>query len=515
LNTDNKKVVKGIIALAAIVSVVLLAMATWLAVRYRQEPIIELFGFRQTQTALTSYWACRGGLGAAYWTPVAGYPWAIPMEFPIYQWIVSIVGCSSTATLDEVGRLTSYVFWVACFAPVWLIFRRLFGVSARLYFWIFSALFVSAPLYLFWGRTFLMETAALFFTLMYVAYALEMSLGRDRWRDALLTGVFLTLAVLQKSTTVLPMLVFAPLYLWMIRGSLREFGDLSPRLWRAVVAYLVPVLIGFAWVKYSDHVKTFNALGIRLTSSALSSWNFGTLEGRLSKALWVDVIWRRVAAENIAGILGVFVILVGFIFAPRRRMHIACGVGFYLLFFMVFENLLFVHLYYPVSNTIYLIFALAVAIGGLIENHPKLSVLVTIAFAAAIALNLRAFFGGELYAAESRAFDGGDTILAPAKYVREHTSKADPIIIYGEDWSSEIPYYAERRSFAVPKWFHDYLGVLDAPSKYFDQNPDAILVCGDALNDKALATKIAAEYQAWSRATVSQCAIYVNTLAKN
>ncbi|SAL06434.1 hypothetical protein AWB81_07588 [Caballeronia arationis] len=354
----------------------------------------------------------------------------------------------------------------------------------------------------------MMETAALFFTLMYLAFALEMSFGRDRWRDALLTGTFLTLAILQKATTVLPMLVFALLYLWIIRGSLRERADFSSVLGRAVVAYLVPFIIGFAWVKYSDHVKMANELGKYLTSSALNAWNFGTLKDRVSAALWVDVIWRRVAAENIAGILGPLVILAGGVFAPRRRVLIACGVGFYLLFFMVFENLLFQHHYYPASNTVYLIFALAVSIGGLIEARPKFAAFMTLAFAGAVAMNLQAFFGGQLFASEIH--HDSDSILLPAKYVREHTSETDPIIVYGADWSSEIPYYAERRSFAVPKWLPNYVGALDAPLRYVDRKPGAVLVCWDGLNDRDLMAKMEVDYRTWTKTIVSQCAIYTN-----
>ncbi len=441
---------------------------------------------------------------------MVGFPWAIPMEFPIYQWIVAAFGCSSTSALDEIGRLVSYAFWIGCFWPARLISRRLFGANGNLYFWIFAALFASAPIYLFWARTFMMETAALFFTLMYLTFALEMSMGRNLWRDALLTGVFLTLALLQKSTTVLPLLLFALVYLWAIRGEVCERWVASIGLWKGAAAYLIPLAIGFAWVKYSDHVKMANAMGAHLTSAALGSWNFGTIEARMSGDLWGGVIWRRVAAENIASYLGAVLIVAGAILAPLRRRLILCGIGLYLLFFMVFENLLFQHLYYPASNTVYLIFGLAVSIGGLIEARPRAVPLVSAAFALVVVVNLYGFFNGQLFAAESHQPDSADSILTVAKFVRERTPADAAIIVYGADWSSEVPYYAERRAFAVPKWFPGYLDVLDAPVKYLGQQPGAILVCWDGLHDQDLSRKLSADYIAWDKTSLGMCDVYLH-----
>jgi hypothetical protein len=45
------------------------------------QPLLDPFSFRQTQTALTTYWLVRGGPIFAYETPMGGYPWSIPFEF--------------------------------------------------------------------------------------------------------------------------------------------------------------------------------------------------------------------------------------------------------------------------------------------------------------------------------------------------------------------------------------------------------------------------------------------------
>jgi hypothetical protein len=502
-------VVRRATALAGLLTVLLLILATWLAAEYIRSPILGFHYFRQTQTALTSYWTCRSGFHLAYWTPVGGFPWSIPFEFPIYQWIVSSIACPLGLNLDAIGRMVSYLFWIACLWPAWLICRRLFAPSAGLYFWIFSALFLSSPLYLFWGRSFLIETASLFFALAYLAFSLEMSFGEDRWADAILSGIFLTLAVLQKSTTVVPLLLFGFVYLHKSWNDLWHNWFRSARLWKGVIGYIVPVAIGMSWVRYSDHIKMANPLGRLLTSHELTTWNFGLLDQRFSKALWHDAIWDSGIALNTGYVLGLCIILAGFALAPRWRALIAWGVGLFLLFYMVFENLFFQHQYYLEENAVYLIFALAVAIGGLIETWPKLSPIVLIAFIGVITINLHAFFSGPLFADESRQFDDSNPRLAVARFVKARTMSDSPILIYGDDWDSSIPYYSQHPAFAVPRFFSPYLAPLDAPERYLDHGPGAVLICNSARDDADVKGEIAERFSTWPKTGLSICDVYL------
>ncbi|WP_277186089.1 hypothetical protein, partial [Caballeronia sp. BR00000012568055] len=63
---------------AGTIALMVLAISIWLTIEFRSQPLLGLHAFRQTQTALTSYWACKQGVQLSYWTPVAGFPWAIP-----------------------------------------------------------------------------------------------------------------------------------------------------------------------------------------------------------------------------------------------------------------------------------------------------------------------------------------------------------------------------------------------------------------------------------------------------
>ena len=139
-----------------------LFFTTYIAFRYIRQPLIDDYAFRQTQTALTSYWMLKEGLVLAYQTPVAGFPWSIPFEFPIYQTLVAAITALTDFDLDAVGRFVSYIFLVACGWPAFATTRRLeLPKSVPL---VFCALLWTSPLYVYWGRSFMIETAALFFS---------------------------------------------------------------------------------------------------------------------------------------------------------------------------------------------------------------------------------------------------------------------------------------------------------------------------------------------------------------
>src|ERR1700722_9222047 len=79
---------KNALAIIAVMLVVLGAVV--LSIRWN-DPLLGMHSFRQTQTAITSYWILRGSPWLAYHTPVFGAPWSIPFEFPMYQLLVALI----------------------------------------------------------------------------------------------------------------------------------------------------------------------------------------------------------------------------------------------------------------------------------------------------------------------------------------------------------------------------------------------------------------------------------------
>lgn len=117
-------------------------------------------GFRQTQTAISAYYMLQGPWSLAYETPVAGPPWSIPFEFPLYQWVVAATVLVSHLPLNQAGRLVSIVFFLLTLWPLSSILRRMNLTPAHRF--LIGALILASPFYVFWSRTFMIESAALF-----------------------------------------------------------------------------------------------------------------------------------------------------------------------------------------------------------------------------------------------------------------------------------------------------------------------------------------------------------------
>ncbi|SDI65568.1 hypothetical protein SAMN04487926_12169 [Paraburkholderia steynii] len=468
---------------AGCIALLALAYGLYMAIRYNGTHILyPAFSFRQTQTAITSYWACRDGFKLAYETPVAGYPWAIPFEFPLYQWVVSLISCPLGLDLERVGKAVSYAFLILCAFPAAHICRGLFGEKWAPYFFAFCAVFFTAPIHVFFGQAFLMETAALFFMLYFIAYMVSLIQGDRTMKIAVLAGIFQTLAILQKSTTVLPLVPI--LGFWLLAVGWREI--ISDRLrarvlWQGVVAVLIPFVIGAAWAKYSDYVKLYNDFGSQLTSGALTSWNFGG--DRLNWKLWLWVIWLRNIVLNLGGWVGVGIAAAGVIMLDwKHRALIVGGIALFLLYFMVFTNLQFVHEYYQISCEAFVIFGVAVALGGAIAHRNRLlSFVGVVALAGITAVNVNTFLTGANFQLLKTVYGPDYPVLAAAHFVRDNTDPARPIVVYGDDWSSEFPFFAERKGFVAPLLFKHYDDLVANPSKYLGgKQPSAVMVCRDA-----------------------------------
>ena len=99
------------------------------------------------------------GFKLDYETPLFGPPWSVPMEFPVYQWITATTSRTLGTSLEGTARGVSLFFFLATMPAVYGLagFFRL-APSRRLL--VVSAVLVS-PTYLFYGRSFMIETTAL------------------------------------------------------------------------------------------------------------------------------------------------------------------------------------------------------------------------------------------------------------------------------------------------------------------------------------------------------------------
>ncbi len=500
--------------------------AAFFTAYYASQPLIESHAFRQTQTALTSFWILEEGWKWAYQTPVAGYPWAIPFEFPIYQSLVAGVVALTGAPLSVVGRLLSFAFLTACAWPALLLAQRL--ALPRFIALIFLALLWSSPSYLFWGRSFMIETAALFFTWASLPFALDLIRQQADWKKVLGFLCFATLAILQKITTFLPVLAVLTIILVVFQIRTGGWGRQSLRAmaWLGVL-FSIPLLIGAGWTAFADHLKQMNPLGTALTGAGLSTWNLGTLAQRLDPHTWYTVVLQRSLLWNVgAGIFGACIIAGGLYLARKRGQTkvfalALTGIALFLLPILAFTNLHVVHDYYQMACLAFLLGAVAVLVGGALEGHPLQKPVAASLTVFLVAINFAVFFISyrriaarsveEVSASSRQAWRIG-------RFLKEHTPRGTAVAVFNQDWSAEMAFNAERKAMTVPEWSGLTESVWRDPQKFLGDVPlSAIAVC--PLTERFPAQKdIDAFLQrnpGWHMITQDSCAVLLRASIPN
>jgi len=460
----------------------------YITIKYANQALLDNYSFRQTQTALTAYWLMKDGFSLAYETPVAGPPWSIPFEFPIYQYIVALVSQLTKCSLDATGRVVSFIFLTLCLIPARAIIKNL-NLSNSV-FYIFAALLFSSPLYLYWGRTFMIETAAIFFSIAAIKYFIDVVQAKNSFKYALLFLIFITLGILQKATTGLPVLaILALVYLLL---SLKELSSnkaeqevstgifLVNKFMLALLYFGVPLAIGIIWTFYTDQVKTLNGLGVNLTSSALTGWNWGSVSQRLSSGLYGDVIWKRIFERNLSGLFGLAILLIALFSNAKSSLKliiITSGLmGLVPLF--LFTNLHIVHNYYQTGNLIFLIFAVAVSVGHILNNYfDKKSILFVLTLIM-VASNYFWFADEYLAVVKTKFNKENSRDYAISEILKREIPEGKYFVAFGNDWNSSFAYMAERKSFTVPVFFKEYEKISLNPEHFIDEaSLGSVVVC--------------------------------------
>jgi hypothetical protein len=455
--------------------------ALYIAIKYANQVPLDMFSFRQTQTALTAYWFVKDGFRLAYQTPVAGPPWSIPFEFPIYQYIVALITKVSGLPLDAVGRIVSFIFLSLCIVPVKSITKNL--NLPRSTFYIFTSLLFSSPLYLYWGRTFMIEMAAMFFSVAAVKYFVDIIQEKTSCKNQSLFVIFITLSILQKETTGLPVLaVLCLVYVFLNIKEAKSLKSLllSRKTISALVYFGLPLAIGIIWTLYTDHVRALNAFGGQLTSSALRMWIWGTLSQRLSSLFYKDVIWRRVFINNLSGWIGIAILMIAMFTNSKNQIKftiiVSCILGLIPMF--LFINLHIIHDYYQTGNVIFLIFAIAVSLGCVISNYSAGQRIVFVLTIIMVASNYHCFSRDYLGVTKTVFNTNNSREYAVSEILKREIPQGKYFVAFGNDWSSSLSYLSERKSFSVPEWFNQYERISLHPEHFVEEtNLGAVVIC--------------------------------------
>ena len=301
---------------------------------------------------------------------------------------------------------------------------------------------------------------------------------RAPW-TAISASVAGTAATLTKATTFPAFAVVGGCLILLDLGQRLHARRGLPELKLAFIPGLViitPFLIGYAWVHYSDHLKIANEFGRMLTSANLWAWNFGSLQQRLSSALWNDTIHHRVLPDLFGPAVPVAFVAFGAAL-PRPRFAlgaILAGVGF-LVPFLVFTNLHIVHNYYQYANGIFALAIVGIGVASIAAGRqPFQYVLAGSALIALVVAQSDFYFSA--YSNYITKDYTKDRILRIAQLTAQQTLRDESIIVIGDEWSSAIPYYSQRKALVLATWFpHELLvKVFENPHAFLGDRPSAV-----------------------------------------
>jgi hypothetical protein len=337
-----------------------------------------IHNYRQAQTALTSQYFIINGLQWEFQTPLMGFPWRVPMEFPIYQGLVYLVQKSTDLNLIICGKLINILCHVFNNFLLIGIVRKLGFKTAPLFIGLIFYNFF--PFYLVFDTVFLPDAIAITFVFLSFYFLVSYFTEATKIINLFLFFVFATLTGLSKSTTFIGVLVPITVFFWLYnlydgKNKLTSlFKSLANSKKHIISAsfLLLAFLVTYVWIQYSDSVKSLNSFSANWISSNpdFKEWNYGTLAQRLSIANWSRYFSYSMLFHPVFILLNGVVVILFLVLSKVKERILACALFLFFLFPpLFFFNLFWVHTYYSIANMIFYMLFLGMSIWVLINNR--------------------------------------------------------------------------------------------------------------------------------------------------
>lgn len=277
----------------------------------------------------------------------------------------------------------------------------------------------------------------------------------------------------------------------------------------------IPIIAAYGWTNFADSYKLMNSVASQsITSEALKSWNFGTIEQKISPR-WIKFIGRcfkQFFGHLIISPIIFFSLLI--ISRHRRKLMIVCTVIF-IIIVSIFTNLHFTHSYYQYANGIFLISAMGFGIIGLVEGQ-KLWQKNLGLFLFILLLVLQIF-----YYPSSGVYNPSKQLIASVlktkSVLQSYTRENEVILIDDNSWNSRIPYYSQRRALSLMSEMTDSSKIQNNPifQKAFNNlasyHVSAMVLCGESRRSQENINELITLYK-FQREPIhasKQCDVYV------
>ena len=475
--------------------------------------------FRQAQTALIAHYIDKeNNFTPDYSVPLLGKPWALPLEFPLYEW--GVVGLSRATGWPQfqAARTISLASFYLTLPALFLLLGQLGLPRPRRLFVL--ACVLACPVYLFYSRAVLIDPTALLFSVWFLVAFTRMLAppaaaprADARWAWLSLVVLCGTAAGLIKSLVWFVWVIPAAAYgTWRLWRDWRT-GGLHPALrtfaW-GVGSVIVPFAVAIWWAQHTDAIKATHTSAFIFTSRNLAVGNYGTfsLAAHFSAETWRNLLacWQQ---SLLPPWLFALFVLPGLAFLTAWRTRIAGAIALFLAAQMSIPLAYALQDYYFYAANAFAAAAVAFVFLGLLDRLPR-------GIATSLLLvPLIAFFATyrASYFPWAQIKSPGGSGLTEA--LKAYTPPGSVIVVAGADWSAIIPYYAERKALMIRNGLENDTAYLDrAFADLADEEVSALVLVGDQRNNHALAERAARAFNLDSDPTYSHTTadVYVGNL---
>ena len=437
----------------------------------------ELFRsvFRENQTAITVRYLINGESSLLnYYVPVFGFPWGLPMEFRLYQWLVAIFCFGNENNILFVGQLLSLIFFGVSIVLV----RKLIPHESIKKL---ILIILISPIYFVFSSAFLIESLALFFSISAIYIILRSDFNQEN-STGLFFAIFLgTLAALVKITTWISFVIFIDIYfLYRVYAIKKDINNYIYQKWFYLFLNLIPIISIYYWVKFSDIKKSENILSSALTSKNLSSWNFGSIEQKLDYQVWIQILLKESVLS--LGVLGPFIFIAIIItllvkFYKKEFTKELLVIFLLLICFIstpiIFTNLHLRHDYYGFANSIFFITAALFWLVYIKKITNGKIYQIGFSFLVFLILATTLIFTASKLLV---VFPENNAIVDLTRDIKYETNNG--LITIGYDWSSELPYKLKRKSLMFTSSQYDEQSFQKILESNKNINWDVLLVKG-------------------------------------
>jgi 4-amino-4-deoxy-L-arabinose transferase-like glycosyltransferase len=399
----------------------------------------DAHGFRQTQTAFTIRSLTENGFNPFNAVlPIFGPESRVPMEFPLYQLFASLIS-KLFINIDVGSRISSLIIFQISAIILFMIVRKLWNYHTAISTLIFYQFNSFALL---WATAVLIDYTAVLLALLAVLFSIKWKESKNNssiyFCLILITG---SLSFLVKVTTTIAWL---PVILFLI--FIKKQHNIFIKIFYPSFAFVVFFIATFQWTTWSDEVKMNQEWTQGLTSQALQSWNFGTIDQRLNLD-WILLVLRHISDATV-GNIGLLIILIIF-----GLSHIRKNLGlFFVTLVIILGPLIFMNLYRHTYYPIAIIPAIAILVGATFRRFSSFwtgrnyQSFFWIAPLAVVFMSYTTPLGISNFYSYLRS----TSIPKISSQLLMYTPKDSNVILRcDDDWSSEFLYYANRKGFMV------------------------------------------------------------------